>query len=179
VIECGEVLQALLDARHKGRILFIGASVYGEDAALAAIDSGAFDVLQIAYSALDRRAEQRVIPAAVQADVGIVARSVLLKGALTDRYRNLPDGLAELKQAVMRMQRAVCNGMHELPEVAYRYVLTQPVPHSALVGTSSIEELQQVLRFADAGDLPSQTVANIRSTAMPDPFYLNPGNWPL
>ena len=41
------------------------------------------DCLQIAYNVLDRRLESKVFALAEQRDVGLVARSVLLKGALT------------------------------------------------------------------------------------------------
>lgn len=139
VLTQGEALGVLAEFRDKGLVRFIGASVYGEEAALAAIASGECDCLQIAYSAIDRRPEARVLPAALEADVGIVVRSVLLKGALTHRFEQLPDDLASLKQAV-RERMAACGGM-SLPEFAYRYVLGHAGAHTALVGTRHVSEL--------------------------------------
>jgi aryl-alcohol dehydrogenase-like predicted oxidoreductase len=178
VIERGEALSILLDLKRQGLVRAVGASVYGEEAALAAIAGGACDCLQIAYSVLDRRPESRVLAAALGSDVGLVARSVLLKGALTERSRLLPDALASLKSAIEKMDALAAREKILLPELAYRYVLSQPLLQTALVGASSASELRQAVDFAGQGPLPPGLVGEIRCLAMPDEFYLNPGNWP-
>ncbi len=99
VLQRGDLLAVLQDLKQAGKFRFIGASVYGEQAARHAIESGGFDCLQVAYSALDRRPEDCVWPQALQCDVGIVARSVLLKGVLTPRHRYLPEQLSILREA--------------------------------------------------------------------------------
>jgi aryl-alcohol dehydrogenase-like predicted oxidoreductase len=178
VIERGEALSVLQDLKRQGRIRAVGASVYGEEAALAAIDGGACDCLQIAYSVLDRRPESRVLEAAHRGGVGLVARSVLLKGALTDRFRLLPDALSGLKAAIEKMGALATREKISLPELAYRYVLSRPLPQTALVGASSAWELRQAVDFAARGPLPAALAGEIRRLEMPDAFYLNPGNWP-
>ena len=80
--------------------------------------------------------------------MGIVARSVLLKGALTHRYRYLPESLAALRQAAeqaMALTEALPDGLVEL---AYRFVLSQQPPDTALAGASSVAELEQVVAAA-------------------------------
>ena len=178
VIERGEALSILQDLKQQGHIKAVGASVYGEEAALAAIADGGYDCLQIAYNILDRRPESRVFPAAHRSGVGLVARSVLLKGALTERSRLLPDALSNLKAAIDRMRSLASHEKISLPELAYRYVLSQPLPQTALVGASSSEELRQAIGFAGRGPLPASLIDEIRTTQMPEEFYLNPGNWP-
>ncbi|MEZ4580926.1 MAG: aldo/keto reductase [Caldilineaceae bacterium] len=49
-----------------------------------------FDVIQVAYSVLDQRQGDRVLPLARAKKVGVVARSVLPKGVLTTRGDHLP-----------------------------------------------------------------------------------------
>src|SRR5712691_582512 len=139
-IERGEALSILEDLKRAGHIRAIGASVYGEEAALAAVADGGYDCLQIAYSILDRRPESRVFEAADQSGVGLVARSVLLKGALTERARLLPDALSNLKVAIDRLRALASHENISLPELAYRYVLSQPLPQTTLVGAASPEE---------------------------------------
>ncbi len=177
VIQRGDVLSVLQELKCEGTIRSIGASVYGEETALAAIDAGGYDCLQIAYSVLDRRPESRLFAAAEAADVGLVARSVLLRGALTDRCRHLPEALSDLKAKVERMAQ-LAGGTATLPEFAYRYVLSQTRLHSALVGACSVEELEAAVRFEETGALSPQVIADVQGIPMPDPFYLNPGNWP-
>src|SRR5262249_17954330 len=126
----------------------------------------------------DRRPEPRVFQAAERSGVGLIARSVLLKGALTGRSRFLPDALSNLKAAVDRMEALALHEKMSLPELAYRYVLSQPLPETALVGTASSEELRQVAAFAGRGPLPSRLMDEIRAARAPETFYLNPANWP-
>src|SRR6202158_405929 len=84
ILERGEILDVLEHAREAGKLKFVGASVYGEPAALAAVRSGRVDVLQIALNLRDQRMLTTVLPEARKNNVAIVARSVFLKGALTD-----------------------------------------------------------------------------------------------
>jgi aryl-alcohol dehydrogenase-like predicted oxidoreductase len=177
VIVRGDLAAILEDLRQSGEIRFIGASVYGEDAALRAIESGRYDCLQIAYSILDRRPEARVLPAAARRDVGIVNRSVLLKGALTRRYRYLPDALHPLKQTVERLAAAAGVAVDDLPEVAYRYVLGRDVPHTVLVGTGEVAELESAVGYAAGGPLDPAVVQRIREVSVEDENHLNPGTW--
>ncbi|MCC6589414.1 MAG: aldo/keto reductase [Bryobacterales bacterium] len=175
MIETGLAAEHLLRLKERGWFRFLGASVYGEDAALAAIDAGVFDCLQIAYSMLDRRPEAKTIPAAQKAGVGLVARSVLLKGALSHRYRALPDVLDPLKQQVERFGELV--GAH-LPEAAYRYVLARDVPETVLVGTANVAEVEAAVEYAAKGPLPAETVQAIAAEPLLTDYELNPGKWP-
>ncbi len=176
VIEDGGVAEILSELRESGKFRFIGASIYGEDAALAAIGSGSFDCLQIAQSALDRRAEARVMAAAGQANIGLIARSVLLKGVLTPRYQHLPESLAPLKVAAKKLEAL---SSMPLPELAYRYVLSGTQPHTALVGASGIKELEAAVSFAEEGPLPEDVMAKVQAVEMPAETLLNPGTWPV
>jgi aryl-alcohol dehydrogenase-like predicted oxidoreductase len=173
----GEVAGAIEEARRAGHVRFTGASVYGEEAALEAIRCGRFDCLQVAYNALDRRPERRVLAEAERAGVGIVARSVLLKGVLTARYRHLPPHLDPLREAAGRLESVAGGVDAELPELAYRYVLSRAVPQTALAGASSVAELEAAMRFAARGPLEDGVAACVRGLAAVPDDLLNPANW--
>ena len=172
------IFETLATLKSEGRIRAIGASVYGDEAALAAIDHGGYECLQIAYNVLDRRPESGVFALAQVRGVGIVARSVLLKGALTNRYHCLPVTLSGLTATVHHVEKLARREHMSLPELAYRYVISQATPQTALVGTASANELAEVIDFVSKGPLSEEQMAEIRSIAIPDPHYLNPGNWP-
>jgi aryl-alcohol dehydrogenase-like predicted oxidoreductase len=177
VIASGDVADILEELRSEGKVRWIGASLYGEEAPLKAIEAGRYDCMQVAYSALDRRLEKDVLPAAESKGIGVVARSVLLKGVLTPRHEFLPESLAALRDAAARMDAlAKSNGM-SLPELAYRYVLSHSIPHTALVGASSVEELEAAVRFAEAGPLSAELAGEISQVAVADAQLLNPGTW--
>jgi aryl-alcohol dehydrogenase-like predicted oxidoreductase len=173
----GTMIEVLEKLKRQGKFLWIGASVYGEDASLMAIDLGTFDCLQVAHSAIDRRQEARVWPEAERHGVGIVARSVLLKGVLSPRHEYLPEHLSPLKIAAGRLNTLAVEAGISLPELAYRYSLSHMLPQTALVGASSVDELEASVRFAQAGPLPSGLIAKIREVQPENETYLNPATW--
>lgn len=167
----------LLRLRDEGKIRFIGSSVYGPEAALAAIRIGPIDCVQVAYSALDRRVEDAVLSAAREHGVGVILRSVVLKGALTSRYRQLPAALTPLREGVEQLA-AIAGGVEHLPQFAYRYVLATTPPHSALIGTASSAELSAAIAAAEMPPLDETTLAAVREVQIADERLLSPANWP-
>ncbi len=175
VIESSDALLNFMnELRQEGSVRYVGASVY-EEAGPAALRRGRFDCLQIAYSAFGRTPEALTLPLAARTGVGIVARSVLLKGALTTRYRDLPDHLAELRFAAAAMQDLAREAGITLPELAYRYVLESDVV--SLCGTARLEELKSAVEYVERGRLSAELVAQIRRIEIADRRLLNPGNW--
>jgi 1-deoxyxylulose-5-phosphate synthase len=173
-----DTAEVLLRCRDAGMIGAVGASVYGEGPALDAIRSGWCDCIEVAYSALDRRPEATVLHQAARADVGVLARSVLLRGALTSRCSLLPAPFAPLNHAVAALAQAAKVPMEDLPELAYRYVLGPTPPHSALVGTAHRDELRNCIAYALRGPLAPAEVEAVRALPMLHESWLNPGLWP-
>lgn len=178
-IRRGRLANILQDLQKAGSIRFLGVTTYGEEASLAALEDGRYDCIQIAYNLLDREPETRILALAQSKDIGIVARSVLLKGALTHRYQYLPEGLEGLKLAVESILAVAGTGSRGLPEFAYRYVLAHPAVSTALVGTASVEELKAAVEYCTHGPLPPQWLAQVQQVIIKDRNQLNPGTWPL
>lgn len=172
-----ESTAALERCRDAGKVRYIGASTYGPEAALNAIRSGRYDCIEIAYSVLDRRPENEVLGEAAAANIGILARSVLLKGALTARYRELQPGFESLQHCVEQLA-AIAGSIEKLPELAYRYVLSRTPPHAALIGTASVAELRAGIAYADRGPLSEDEIRAAGSINVDDERWLNPGTWP-
>ncbi|MCC7235637.1 MAG: aldo/keto reductase [Bryobacterales bacterium] len=178
--ELSEPLYAgvLEECREKGWTRFTGASVYGCEAALQAIRSGRFDCLQVAWNALDRGVEAEVLPAAKECGVGLMVRSVLMRGALTGRRSHLPAALAPVAKAAGELEALALQTGMSLPELAFRYILSQEGPLTALVGTAWIEELAGAVQFAGSGPLPEEMMAAIRAIHVSDPSLLDLSRWP-
>ena len=174
----GRVLAAVREAQAAGDVRFIGASTYGEKEPLAVLDDGGYDALQVAYNLADRTLEERVLPRAQAQGVGVVVRSVLLRGVLTHRHALLPEALADLRAAIGRLSGlAEAEGL-DLSEMAYRFVLAHPAVSSALVGTARPAELEAALDYARQGPLSDALVAAVRGIVVRDRDQLNPGTWP-
>jgi aryl-alcohol dehydrogenase-like predicted oxidoreductase len=172
-VSAGELEQL----RQAGKVRFIGSSVYGPVAAMAAIECGWFDCVQIAYSVLDRRVETSVLDRASVNNIGIIARSVLLKGALTERYKLLDAHLAPLKNCVVQLAE-IAGSLDALPSFAYRYVLSRQPPHCVLVGTASREELRACVAYAASGPLSEAEIRAVQVVRLKDEHWFNPGTWP-
>lgn len=178
LIQCGEIVEIMQRAQEAGYARFIGTTTYGEAAPLAVLEDGRFDCVQVAYNLLDRQFEERVLPLAKANDIGVVIRSVLLKGALTHRYAHLPEELCELRTVVEGVN-ALCSARDSsLPELAYRFVLAHPAVSTALVGTGRVHELEAIVSFAGCDALPSELLNHIREISV-SPDQLNPGTWPF
>jgi 1-deoxyxylulose-5-phosphate synthase len=178
VIRKGRLLAAAREAQRAGFIRFIGASTYGVEAPVAALQDGSYDTLQVAYNLADRTLEEKVLPSAQQRGVGIIVRSVLLRGVLSHRYTLLPDKLAELRSAIAKLSRIAEVEGCTLPEMAYRFVLANPAISTALVGTARMEELEAVLAFADKEPTSPALMDAIRQVMVSDGNQLNPSTWP-
>ena len=172
-----ETFEQLDKSRQQGKIRFIGSSVYGPDAAEAAVASTRFDCIEVGYNLIDRRVEDDLLALAESMDVGVIARSVLLKGALSERCLLLPDTLASLKECIRRLAQ-VAGSTSQLPALAYRYVGCRPLPHSALIGTASHAEIDACIAYMKLGPLSAEEIQAIRSVRLEDERWLNPGNWP-
>ena len=178
LIQCGEIVEIMQRAREAGYARFIGTTTYGEAAPLAVLEDGRFDCIQVAYNLLDRQLEERVLPLAKANDIGVVIRSVLLKGALTYRYAHLPEELRELRETVNKVN-SLCSAQNSsLPELAYRFVLAHPAVSTALVGTGRVHELEEIVSLAGRDPLPLELLSDIREISV-SPDQLNPGTWPF
>lgn len=171
-----EVFEAMSAQIERSVVRCIGATTYGDAAALQAIRSG-YECIQIGYNILDRSPEEEVLPAASKGGVGVFARSVLLKGALTPKAEYLPSELVGLKERVLDAARTMEIELEDLPRVAVRFALSRPSVASALVGARRVEELDQALDAADEGPLDESLLSLMRSLPVPPNDLINPSAW--
>jgi len=174
VLEETEVLSVLGRARREGKVRFLGASVDGEDAALAAIRTGCVDMLQIAVNLLDQRMLAKIVPEASKANIGILSCSTFLKGALTEKAKLLPSSFRALSEAVNCVREELRETWEGLPRVAVRFCLSVPGIHSVLVGLRNLTELLAVLEAEASEPLEEGVIHKIDALKLSDESLLNP-----
>ncbi len=153
VLERGEVIDALDAAVHAGKVRF--AAYSGDNAALAwAIASGRFSVVQCSVSAVDQRALDRAIPAAVERGVGVLAKRPLANGVWREDARPT----AHDRAAYWDRMRAM--GIALDVAKALGFVFAQRGVAAALVGTTSLAHLQAMI---DVVELDATQVAELRA----------------
>ncbi len=177
IIKSGALESMAQKWKEAGKVKFVGVSVRGEDTPLAVIESGFFDTIQLAYSILDERMEKQVLPKAQEHNIGIINRSVLLKGALTPASIHLVEGLASLKQNSDKAAKIAEGLGTDLPSLAIRFVLSNEAVSTVIVGTNKSKHIENAVKAAQAGPLPEDVLVELRKLAIDDPMQIDPSKW--
>ncbi len=165
VVERGETLGAMKEAQAAGKVRFLGLSC-GEEAAIAAIESGAYDTIQISYNVLDRWAEARVLPLAQEKNIGVIIKDGLAAGRLLAPPEALPHNQQERYVAMAGRLRALVPGDEATPTLAalaLRFVLSHPAVSTVIPGTRRPEHLLANLQVADGKGLPPDLLEKVRA----------------
>ncbi len=179
VLNEAETVQAVFDAaRRSGKVRYVGGSFYGTELPELGLTHQLFDVMQVTYSVLDQRLADRFFEQAGAANIGILARSVLLKGALTDRAEHLPDHLTPLRLRSRAFRELVADAKLGIDpaQVAIAFALQQPAIHSVIIGVRTEAELRVNLRSLQV-ELSPDLYSTIASLRLDDADLLNPGTW--
>ncbi len=163
-----------------GKARYIGASTYGTAAPRLAIAQGV-DALQVAFNILDQRLADEVFACAQAAGVGLIARSVFLKGALSPRAAFLPARLGPLKAQSSAVKRAAAALSPPLTReaAALKFVLAHEAIATALVGVRDIAELEASLAAARAPHWSEATLDQFRRLRCDQADLLDPSAWGL
>ncbi len=179
------VAEVFSQARASGMMLWRGGSFYGPDLPLAALELELFDTVQVTYSLFDQRLADRLFPAAARRRVGVMVRSVLLQGVLTERADYLPGRLEPLKARSRRFRQLVAEAARSPrqttsgltpAQAAIAFALAEPRIGSVLVGMRTQTELEENLAAATA-TLSPDLIHELRQLRIDDPALLNPSNW--
>ena len=175
-----DIFEILLEEKNKGNLRYIGASVYEPENALAAINSGMIDVLQIAYNILDQRMDEKVLGKAKSEGIGILCRSVFLKGILTERVNYLPEHCEPLKRAVKNLKEKInLSSWEDLSNFALRFALSNSKINSVLIGVQNENELNFAVNSFNKGKLNYQELKSVYNCKINNKFWLNPCNWEI
>ena len=163
VLRKGDAIKALEGARRAGKVRFIGYSGDGEDA-MYAVQCGAFDTLQISVSIADQEAIEKIIPAAMERGMGVVAKRPIANAAWRtggnpmDWYsRPYRERLLELDYDFLKRD------LKESVAIALRFTLSVPGVHTAIVGTANPARIPDNAAAAAAGPLPKAEYEAIRA----------------
>ena len=147
-----DVIELFTEYKKKGIIRATGVSVYTVEEATNAIESGFWDVVQMAYNLMDQRMGS-IFSLAQKYGVGVVIRSVLFKGILTDRGQELHPKLKAVQQHRDVYHELLSETAPTLSELATKFVLSQRDVSSVLVGIDKMDYLQAALKVVDGNYL--------------------------
>ena len=181
-----ETMGALASAVHAGKALYVGISNYSPEqtrAAHAALAEHKIPLLihQPRYNMFDRHIEDGLFPVLTELGMGSIVFSPLAQGLLTNRYL---DGIPQDSRAANSPFLGASNitpeylervrALHEiaagrgqsLAQLALAWVLRVPEVTSALIGASSVAQLDDNLATLDAPPLTADEIAAIEPFAV-------------
>lgn len=183
VLERGGILDVLEQIRNDGLTRFIGITAIGQARALGeVIDAGRCDTIQIPYSLVNPSAGRDVpasfgeanygnaIGRAATQRMGVFAIRVYAGGALTGQppsphtrtTRYFPLALFERDQARAARLRELAGGSLDVKELAVRFALSHPHVTSLIIGFAEPGQVDEAVRFLEAGPLPKDMQAKLR-----------------
>jgi aryl-alcohol dehydrogenase-like predicted oxidoreductase len=143
---------------------------------IAAIETGLIDTVQVIYNIFDQAPEDHLFPACRKYNVGVIARVPLDEGSLGGKltletrfpandWRAGYFGSKNLTETVTRVEelkKLLPAGM-SLPELALRFILSEPTISTVIVGMRATEHVRANLAVSDKGPLPSELVGRLRA----------------
>jgi L-glyceraldehyde 3-phosphate reductase len=181
-----ETMGALVSAVHQGKALYVGISSYSpaktrEAAEILKRAGVPLLIHQPSYSMLNRWIEPELLDALDEVGAGCIAFSPLAQGLLTDKYLDgipegsrasqhgslQPDHLSEDNLARVRGLNGIAQQRGQsLSQLALSWVLRDARVTSALIGVSSVEQLEQNLAALDAAPLTTDELAEVDKFAV-------------
>lgn len=169
VLEAGEVIRALQEARQAGKTRFIGFSGDNE-AAHWAVDSGIFATLQTSYNIVEQRARTSgLLEKATAAGMGTVIKRPIAGGSWA-KSRNDSAEVAVRGYDEPYLERA--NAMRAMGDIenepengiltSLGYTLSDPNANVAIVGTKNQSHMEMNIRQVEQElPIPTSVVAEL------------------
>jgi aryl-alcohol dehydrogenase-like predicted oxidoreductase len=183
----GDWMETVDRLKASGKIRAFGVSVndHEPDAALALIDTGVVDVLQVIYNVFDQTPEERLFLAAQEAGIGVIARVPFDEGALTGTIRpetKFPEGdfrneyfAGDRRQEVWERVNAIARDLdvplERLPEVALRFCISHPAVSTVIPGMRTPEHVVANAAAIELGPLSPDELATLRAHRWTKSFY--------
>lgn len=176
IISDPDVISTFSQLKSKGLIRATGISTYTPAETQAVIETGNWDVVQVPFNLMDQR-HASLFELASQRGVALVVRSVLMKGLLSTRGKNLHPALNTVEQQIEKIGSFAERLQYSMPALATRFALSFGEVSSVLVGLDKVEYLQESLQVADGNYLAPVQLEQAMSLAYPAPEFLNLHEW--
>ncbi|MEJ7826739.1 MAG: aldo/keto reductase [Segetibacter sp.] len=176
ILDNADVGRILTDLKKSGIIRATGVSVYTPKETEKAINAGCWNVIQLPFNLMDQR-QSALFSLALEKGIGIVVRSVLLKGLLSDRGKNLHPALKSVENHLSKYNQLFSSSLNDLPTAATKFALSFKEVSSVLVGIDKIEYLHKSLQAANGIYFDEVTLERSKQLAYPEPDFLNLHEW--
>ncbi|MEX0770630.1 MAG: aldo/keto reductase [Balneolaceae bacterium] len=137
-----EIIETFERLQDTGKIRYYGISSIRPNVIREYVKRSNISSVMMQYSLLDRRPEETCLDLLHDAGISVLCRGTLAKGLLIDKPSKATLGYSE--EDVSRMQQAVNTSGNPIA-ASLGFVLTHPAVASAVVGTRTPEQLEEVV----------------------------------
>ena len=172
--------EAFVQLRDQGKVRFFGVSVNDWDpySGVNLVKSDRVDSIQVIYNIFEQRPAEQLFPAALEHNVGIIARVPFEEGLLTGkigpdyqfperdwRAQWLAGGRLEETSKHVEALRWVENESRTMAQAALKFILANPAVSTVIPGMRSIRHVDENVAVSDKVEMSSEEAERLRSQA--------------
>lgn len=152
-------IEALFEARQRGWVRFVGVSI---DSPPPRDELWPSDTQEFTYNLLQQESEQQLMPSLADGKTGIIVKQPIANAVYLMAEK--PEGAYYLPtwERAQKMDVLALAGDEPLVAFALRFVLSHPQVHTAIVGTTRLENLAVNAQACDRGALQAEAVTKVR-----------------
>ncbi len=177
ILEREEPWLALEQLKRDGKIIHPGLSIQSfkenEQAHLLDLHHDLLDVIQVRYNLLEREAEEKLFPKAMEYGTGVIVRIPLLFGLLTGKFStatkfdkndhrnmNLSAGKLEHYLSELEKYKPLFDRYPDqtMAQVSLRFCISHPACHTAIPGAKTTRQVQENSAASDLGPIPLEVL---------------------
>jgi aryl-alcohol dehydrogenase-like predicted oxidoreductase len=179
-LEKDEPWLALEQLKRDGKIKHAGLSIQSfkenEQAHLLDLHAELLDCIQVRYNLLERQAEEKLFPKAIEHGIGVIVRIPLLFGLLTgkfdsnatfgeDDHRRMNLSAPNLERYFKKLERYKSLFDHfsdqSMAQVSLRFCISHPACQTAIPGAKTAQQVTENSSTSDLGPIPDQVLRSI------------------
>jgi aryl-alcohol dehydrogenase-like predicted oxidoreductase len=173
--------EAMLKLKEQGKIRSIGVSAedWEWNGSVRIAESGKIDSIQAIYNVFDQQPEERLFPAVMEHDVGIIVRVPLFEGLLAGKIwpgHQFVEGdwrgkflrrqrLEEAEPRLKALEALLDDETPSLAELALRFILAHPAVSTAIVGMTNPAHVAANCAISDGKRLSDEKLAALKKHA--------------
>jgi aryl-alcohol dehydrogenase-like predicted oxidoreductase len=173
-----EFRQTVEKLKSEGLIRCFGLSLnrWEPGNGIKAMRTGLVDTVQVIYNIFDQAPEDALFPLCKEMNIGVIARVPLDEGSLggtlslqtkfppsdwRSRYFG-PENLTNTVARVEKLKKILPPGMN-LPEMSLRFVLSNPVVSTTIIGMRKHDHVKENMALSDAGPLDPELLELLKA----------------
>ena len=186
-VEQDEWKRGLEDIKKSGKVRHVGISIndHQPDTALAIINTGLIDTVQVIYNIFDPTPAEKLFPLCLEKNIGVLACVPLDEGSLTGAITEQSafestefrafyfrgDRKREVVEHVTALQRDLGQTGETLADTALRFCLSNPAVSCVIPGMRRIRNVEGNMAVSDRGTLTKETLELLARHAWNKNFY--------